>query len=147
MKSYGTFVINGRFPQEMVVDDQVYPLLLPYKVAAHCNAKPADSAPTVSVETEIGTTVQCKQIELESIQVGEFRAEHVNCLVLPPSIDDAHAVLGSNFLLQYDRSLSRKSLTLLGWRRSKSQIVRGTHRRGQRLSLGHYFDRSLSRLR
>jgi clan AA aspartic protease (TIGR02281 family) len=109
---YATVVINGKQPEEMIVDTGANSVVLPYKVAVECGAKPDESAQTVTATVADGSKVKSKLVLLDSVRVGEFTAERVECVVLPPQAKNAPTLLGMTFLSRFNFSINGTELVL-----------------------------------
>ncbi len=108
---YATVVINGK-PEEMIVDTGANSIVLPYKVALECGAKPDESSTPVTATVADGSKVQSKLVFLDSVRVGKFKAERVECVVLPPQAKNAPMLLGMTFLSRFDFSIKGTDLVL-----------------------------------
>jgi clan AA aspartic protease (TIGR02281 family) len=109
---YATVVINGKQPEEMIVDTGANSVVLPYKIAVECGAKPDESPVTVIATIADGSKVKSKQVLLESVRVGKFTAERVECVVLPPEAKNAPILLGMTFLSRFNFSINGTELVL-----------------------------------
>jgi aspartyl protease family protein len=109
---YATVVINGKQPEEMIVDTGANSVVLPYKVAVECGAKPDDSAQAVTATVADGSKVKSKLVVLDSVRVGKFTAERVQCVVLPPEAKNAPTLLGMTFLSRFNFSINGTELVL-----------------------------------
>ena len=109
---FATVVINGKPPEEMIVDTGASVVVLPYKVALECGAKPDESAVPVVATIADGSKVNSKQVLLDSVRIGQFKAEHVTCAVLPPEAKNAPMLLGMTFLGRFNFSINGNELVL-----------------------------------
>jgi len=109
---FATVVINGKPPQEMIVDTGASSVVLPYSVAIECGVKPEESTATVIATVADGSKVKSKLIQLDSIRVGKFIAEHVECVVLPPGAKNAPTLLGMTYLSRFNFSINGTELVL-----------------------------------
>jgi clan AA aspartic protease (TIGR02281 family) len=109
---FATVVINGKPPQEMIVDTGASSVVLPYSVAIECGVKPEESTATVIATVADGSKVKSKLIQLDSIRVGKFTAEHVECVVLPPGAKNAPTLLGMTYLSRFNFSINGTELVL-----------------------------------
>ncbi len=108
---YATAVINGK-AQEMIVDTGASSVVLPYKVAVECGWKPEDSTITIIATVADGSKVKSKLAVLDSVRVGKFKAEHVECCVLPEDAKNAPLLLGMTFLSKFNFSINGNELIL-----------------------------------
>jgi clan AA aspartic protease (TIGR02281 family) len=109
---YATVVINGKAPEEMIVDTGATSLVLPYKVAVDCGVKPDEATLTVMATIADGSKVKSKLVLLDSVRVGKFTAEHVECAVLPAEAKNAPTLLGMAFLSRFNFSINGTELVL-----------------------------------
>ncbi|HET6324670.1 MAG TPA: retropepsin-like aspartic protease [Planctomycetaceae bacterium] len=109
---YATVVINGKQPEEMIVDTGANSVVLPYKVALECGAKPDESSQSVTATVADGSKVKSKLVLLDSVRVGKFMAERVECIVLPPEAKNAPMLLGMTFLSRFNFSINGTDLVL-----------------------------------
>jgi clan AA aspartic protease (TIGR02281 family) len=109
---YATVVINGKPPVDMVVDTGASCVVLPYKLALDCGAKPDESSATAIASIADGSRVKSKVVWLDSVKVGNFPAGHVECMVLPAEATNAHALLGMTFLSRFNFSINGTELVL-----------------------------------
>ena len=114
-KYYATVAINGK-PAVLMVDTGASSVVLPYKVAEECGVKP-EAATTMIVTVADGSQVKCKQVVLDSVRIGQFTANRVACVVLPPEAKDPSKLLGMSFLSRFNFSIDGTDLVL-------SKIVR-----------------------
>ncbi len=108
---YATAVINGK-AQEMIVDTGASSVVLPYKVAVECGWKPEDSTIPIIATVADGSKVKSKLAVLDSVRVGKFKAEHVECCVLPEDAKNAPLLLGMTFLSKFNFSINGNELVL-----------------------------------
>jgi clan AA aspartic protease (TIGR02281 family) len=109
---YAIVIINGKPPQEMILDTGASSVVLPYNVAIECGLKPDESTATVIATVADGSKVKSKLLQLDSVRVGKFSAEHVECVVLPPEVKNAPTLLGMTFLSRFNFSINGTELTL-----------------------------------
>jgi len=109
---FATVVINGKPPQEMIVDTGASSVVLPYNVAIECGVKPDESTATVIATVADGSKVKSKLLQLDSVRVGKFSAEHVECVVLPPQAKNAPTLLGMTYLSRFNFSINGTELVL-----------------------------------
>jgi clan AA aspartic protease (TIGR02281 family) len=109
---YANVVINGKPPEEMIVDTGATSVVLPYKVAVECGVKPEEASLTVIATIADGSKVKSKLVVLDSVRVGKFTAEHVECTVLPAEAKNAPTLLGMAFLSRFNFSINGTELVL-----------------------------------
>ena len=108
---YATVVINGKQTEDMVVDTGANSVVLPYKVAVECGLKLDSAVPVVAMVAD-GSKVDSKKVVLDSVRVGKFTADHVECVVLPPEARTGHMLLGMTFLSRFNVSINGTELVL-----------------------------------
>jgi clan AA aspartic protease (TIGR02281 family) len=109
---FATVVINGKPPEDMIVDTGASMVVLPYKVAVECGAKPDESSLPMVATVADGSQVNSKQVVLDSMRIGDSKAEHVVCAVLPPEAKNALPLLGMTFLSRFNVALNGNELVL-----------------------------------
>ncbi len=109
---YASVVVNGDHAVEMVVDTGASSLVLPYKTAMDCGVKIDDSAMAVQMIVASGAKFKSKLVTLDSVRVGKFTAEKVECVVLPPEATNAPVLLGMTFLGRFNFSINGTDLVL-----------------------------------
>jgi len=105
-------VINGEHVQPMMVDSGCSSLLVPHRLAERFNVMPADYDRTVTCTLADGSTVQGHVKKLQSVRVGKFVVEDVECVVLGPEAVAAVPLLGMSFLGRFEFKLNPDAATL-----------------------------------
>lgn len=121
---YATVVVNGGHPVDMVVDTGASSLVLPYKTAMECGVKIDDSAISIQMIVASGARFKSKLVTLDSVRVGQFTAEKVECVVLPPQATNAPVLLGMTFLGRFNFSINGTDLVLSKIDAERSAAVR-----------------------
>jgi clan AA aspartic protease (TIGR02281 family) len=109
---YATVTINGKQTEDMIVDTGANSIVLPYKVAVNCGIKPEESAIDVIAVVADGSKVKSKQVQLDSVKVGDFTAERVTAIVLPEHAKNAPMLLGMTFLSRFNFGINGTELSL-----------------------------------
>ncbi len=109
---YATVVVNGDHVVDMVVDTGASSLVLPYKTAMECGVKIDSTAMPVQMIVASGTKFKSKLVTLDSVKVGQFSAQKVECVVLPPEATNAPILLGMTFLGRFNFSFNGTELVL-----------------------------------
>lgn len=109
---YATVVLNGSHVVDMVLDTGASSLVLPYKTAMECGVKLDASAMPVQMTVASGQKFRSKLVTLDSVKVGQFAAEKVECVVLPPEATNAPLLLGMTFLGRFNFSINGTELVL-----------------------------------
>ena len=112
---YASVVINGKYSQEMVVDSGASVLMLPPTLASQFGIQPKPTDPTVGLELADGSRISGKLVKLESVRVGQFIVENVDCAVLDIQAIRAEPLLGMSFLenFQFKIDASKETMTLV----------------------------------
>jgi len=105
-------VINGEHVQPMMVDSGCSSLLVPHRLAERFNVVPADYDRTVTCTLADGSTVKGYLKKLQSVRVGRFVVEDVECVVLGPDAVAAEPLLGMSFLGKFEFKLNPDAATL-----------------------------------
>jgi aspartyl protease family protein len=93
--------INDKQKKRMIVDTGASAISLPDKMARDMGIKTdADGVPVI-VNLADGRKVPGTMIKLNSVKVGKFTVQDVECCVLGPDATDAPALLGMSFLGQF----------------------------------------------
>ena len=93
-------VLNGH-PMELMVDTGAYSICLPYKTAVDAGLAPSGNAPTIQCRLADGHIVECKQVYVQTVRLGKFTVENVECGVMPADCPDAASALGQSFLRHF----------------------------------------------
>jgi aspartyl protease family protein len=91
-------VVNGKDPQEFVVDTGAGILSIPGMLAEELDLVPTSESPTIRLSLADGRVIEAKQVFAKSVRVGKFTVENVECAVLPESASNAPPLLGQSFL-------------------------------------------------
>jgi aspartyl protease family protein len=109
---YVSVVINGQPAQELIVDSGANTVMLPYKIAQECGVSVDASSPDVTIGTANGGRSKAKLAMADTIRIGKFTANNVQCIVLGPEATNAPALLGMSFLNRYKFELNAQGSTL-----------------------------------
>lgn len=93
--------VNGRPVERMVVDSGASSISLSAALARKLGVEPKSSDPDITVGLADGRRIPAKLIKLESVRVGRFTAEDVECVVLGQEATEAPPLLGMSFLGQF----------------------------------------------
>jgi clan AA aspartic protease (TIGR02281 family) len=131
---YASVVVNGDHPVEMVVDTGASSVVLPYRTAMECGVKVDASALTVTMIVASGSKFKSKLVTLDSIRVGKFSAEKIECVVLPPEATNAPVLLGMTFLGRFNFSINGTELVLSKVDAERSVSIRSKKSRSSKSS-------------
>jgi clan AA aspartic protease (TIGR02281 family) len=93
--------INDKHKQRMIVDSGANTLSLPDKMARDMGIKAEADGVPMRVILADGRQVPALMIKLDSVRVGKFTVQDVECCVLGPDATDAPPLLGMSFLGQF----------------------------------------------
>lgn len=93
--------VNGKPVERMVVDSGASSISLSAALARKLGVEPKSSDPDITVGLADGRRIPAKLIKLESVRVGRFTAEDVECVVLGQEATEAPPLLGMSFLGQF----------------------------------------------
>lgn len=99
---YVPVVFNGRHTQEMAVDTGASVIALSFDQAQAVGLAPGADARTIHVTVADGSVVACKLVFAQSVRVGKFTAENVECTVLPPGTPPSTPLLGLSFFKHFN---------------------------------------------
>jgi clan AA aspartic protease (TIGR02281 family) len=131
---YASVVVNGDHAVEMVVDTGASSMVLPYKTALDCGVKIDASAMTVQMVVASGSKFKSKLVTLDSVRVGKFTAEKVECVVLPAEATNAPILLGMTFLGRFNFSINGTELVLSKTETERAASIRPKKRHATKSS-------------
>ncbi|HEY2416142.1 MAG TPA: retropepsin-like aspartic protease [Pirellulaceae bacterium] len=108
-------VVNGRYPQEMVLDSGASLISLPPSVAAKFGLKPSDKDPKIVLLLADGREINGRLMKLPSVRVGKFQVDNIECAVLGDEAYAAEPLLGMSFLehFKFEIDSAAKKLTMV----------------------------------
>jgi aspartyl protease family protein len=109
---YASVVINGKHTAEMVVDTGASLVSLPYELAVSMGLKPEARDKQILLTIADGSTITAHLKTIQSVRVGTFVVENVECAVLGPEAVEAHPLLGMSFLGEFQFHLDAAAGTL-----------------------------------
>lgn len=109
---YASVVINGKHTQEMIVDTGASMISLPYEMAVSMGLKPEANDKRILLTIADGSTITAHLKVIDSVRVGTFVAEKVQCAVLGPEAVNAEPLLGMSFLGEFQFNLDAAEGTL-----------------------------------
>lgn len=107
-----TTVINGKHTKEMILDSGASLVTLPYAVAKDCDIKIPDAAPRLTLAVADGRKIAGRLVSVDTIRVGQFIVENVDCVVLGPEATSAPTLLGMSFLANFKFQVNTDAQTL-----------------------------------
>ena len=109
---FASVVIDGQHTQEMVVDSGASLISLPSRVAAQCGIQASPSDPTIILGLADGSQIPGKLVTIQSVRVGQFTAENVQCAILGAEAVNAEPLLGMSFLENFKFEIDAQSSTM-----------------------------------
>lgn len=109
---FASVVVNGKHTQEMVVDTGASMISLPYEMAVGMGLKPEANDKQILLTIADGSTITAHLKVIDSVRVGTFTAEKVQCAVLGPEAVNAEPLLGMSFLGEFQFNLDAAEGTL-----------------------------------
>ena len=95
---YASVVINGQHTAEMVVDTGASLMTLPYELALSMGLQPKAGDKQILLTIADGSTITGHLKTIESVRVGTFVVENVECAILGPEAIEARPLLGMTYL-------------------------------------------------
>ena len=109
---FASVVVNGKHTQEMVVDTGASMISLPYEMAVGMGLEPEANDKQILLTIADGSTITAHLKVIDSVRVGTFTAEKVQCAVLGPEAVNAEPLLGMSFLGEFQFNLDAAEGTL-----------------------------------
>lgn len=94
-------IINGKQRRSMVLDSGASMVSLPHDVAEGLGLTPSTDTPVIRLQLADGKIVEAWLMEIQSMQLGPFKVEKVECAVLPKELIAAQPLLGATFLKHF----------------------------------------------
>ncbi len=112
---YASVVIDGKHAHEMVVDSGASLILLPKAIADQCGVTVGSGDPEITLVVASGSKIKGRLTRLDSVRVGKFTVQNVECAVLGPEASAAKPLLGMTFLGRFKVELNAQAsqLTLM----------------------------------
>ena len=96
----------------MVLDSGASIVSLPYNLAMQCQIEVKPSDPNIVLELADGSRIGGKLVTLDTVRVGKFVVENVECAVLGPEAYRAGPLLGMSFLEHFVFEINAQEGTL-----------------------------------
>jgi clan AA aspartic protease (TIGR02281 family) len=108
-------VVNGKYPEEMVLDSGASLISLPPAVAAKLGLRPTEKDPRIVLQLADGREIDGRLMKLASVRVGKFTVENVECAVLGEGAIAAEPLLGMSFLehFKFEIDAAGRKLTMV----------------------------------
>ncbi|MFN4906704.1 MAG: TIGR02281 family clan AA aspartic protease [Planctomycetota bacterium] len=104
--------INGKPGEQMIVDSAASSISLGHEFAKKLGIEIKDSDDDAIVTLADGSQIPAKIVYLDSVRVGKFTAENVECCVMHPRAVNAPALLGMSFLDQFKFEIDSEKMEL-----------------------------------
>jgi aspartyl protease family protein len=104
--------INGKHHTDMTVDSGSTSMLLPYAMAKEMGMEPKSSDPKVTCVLADGSEVEATRLKLDSVRVGKFTVDGVDCCVLERRAVNATPLLGMSFLGNFNFTIDKQKAEL-----------------------------------
>ncbi len=109
---FASVVIDGQHTHEMVVDSGASLISLPAQLAAQCGIPASPSDPTIILGLADGSQIPGKLVTIQSVRVGRFTVENVQCAILGPQAVNAEPLLGMSFLENFKFEIDAQNSTM-----------------------------------
>lgn len=104
--------INGKPGEQMIVDSAASSISVSHDFAKKLGIEIKDSDEDAIVTLADGSQIPAKIVYLDSVRVGKFTAENVECCVMHPRAVNAPALLGMSFLDQFKFEIDSEKMEL-----------------------------------
>jgi aspartyl protease family protein len=104
--------INGKPGEQMIVDSAASSISVSHDFAKKLGIEIKDSDDDAIVTLADGSQIPAKIVYLDSVRVGKFTAENVECCVMHPRAVNAPALLGMSFLDQFKFEIDSEKMEL-----------------------------------
>jgi len=109
---YASVVINGKHTAEMIVDSGASLISLPWELAVTMGLEPKAGDKQILLSMADGRTIPGHLKTIDSVRVGTFTVEKVECAVLGREAVNAEPLLGMTFLGEFQFQLDAAESTL-----------------------------------
>ncbi len=92
---------NGKETTEMAIDTGASIVALPWGTAEKVGLKPGEDDETIQLQMADGRVVDGKLVIADTVRVGRFTVENVECAVMPPELGEAAPLLGLSFFKHF----------------------------------------------
>lgn len=107
-------MLNGKHAQEMAIDTGASIVVLPFEVAQQANLPTAvDPDNVLTLTLGDGSQVQAARVMADSVRVGKFTVENVECAILPPNLPRSMPLLGQTYLQNFAYKIDSASGKLI----------------------------------
>lgn len=111
---YVSAMVNGKYPVEMMIDTGASLVVLPSTAAESMGLQPDPWDPGGQVKVGDGRIVDVKRMVAQTLRVGKFQVENVECAVMPPNAGaKAPPILGMSFLKHFNFRIDARNLKLI----------------------------------
>jgi len=92
---------NGKETTEMAIDTGASIVALPWQTAEKVGLAPGEDDQTIQLQMADGRVVDGKLVLAETIRVGRFTVENVECAIMPREMSEAAPLLGLSFFKHF----------------------------------------------
>lgn len=128
-------ILNGQHSTPMVFDSGASIVMLPFSVASEAGLTPTDADETIHMELADGRVIPGKKKIAESLKIGKFTIEQVECAVLDANAPAKDCLLGGNVLQEFtyimDREAGRLTLTRIAGKEDSKAKATPSRRKGK----------------
>jgi clan AA aspartic protease (TIGR02281 family) len=96
---------NGKGTVEMAIDSGATVCVLPMQAAREVGITAGPGAPVSRMTLANGSRVDARIVVAESLRVGRFVAENVECAIMPEELKDVPPLLGQSFLQRFQQTI------------------------------------------
>jgi aspartyl protease family protein len=93
--------LNGKVTEPMILDSGASLIALTPATAAKLGLKPGPDDRVLKLSLADGRVVEGRLMKLDSVRVGHFTVEDVECTILPADVKEADNLLGGSFLSNF----------------------------------------------
>jgi aspartyl protease family protein len=109
---WANVVVDGKHSRAMVVDTGATVVSLPFAMAKEFGMEPTSQDEKVTVSLADGSEIPATRKKIDSLRVGKFIVENVDCVVLDASAPKATPLLGMSFLGKFKFELDKQKSEL-----------------------------------
>jgi clan AA aspartic protease (TIGR02281 family) len=122
--------LNGSVTEVMIIDSGASSLMLSWDVAQRCGLKPGKDDQRVEMTTADGAKRTGWWMKLDSVRLGQFTVNDVECSVMPPEVKGIDCLLGGtfmkNFVARMDLAAGELHLTQITGKTAKAASLTPT---------------------
>jgi len=97
-----TAMFNGQAATELAIDTGASLVVLPWDTAVELGLSPKGDEPSMRVKVADGRVVEARRVIADTIRVGKFTCDNVECAVMPDGLPGTLPLLGMSFFQHFD---------------------------------------------